>query len=717
MRRFRQITLNVIYFCNILLLFLLGFEEKVELPLFLQVAGRMHPLILHFPLSLLFIGIFLEWLVSRKDFHHPAARKITRAIFYFFALGAAFTALFGFFLYTEGSYQGEEMLLHKWSGTAISFLALLIIWIRERSSILYYATLGLSAVCLTVAGHLGAEITHGKGFLTEPVRKQSLARIEVEHVDSAVVFRDVIQPILNEKCLNCHNANKAKNDLILSDYESLFEGGKNGEAIVAGKAEESLIFKYAMLPMDDSLHMPPKGKLQLDPEEVKLIGWWINTGASANEKYVNLPKPDSVHPAMLARFLPKTGLDLVDIAFADHEKINGLNNPYRTVQQIAATKPYVAVFLGSKKDFSERDLTELKEVGNQIVSLDLGNSRTRDRDLETLDQFPHLQKLHLQNTDIGDEGLRALRELRYLQTLNLSGTRITAKALDEISRWKNLKKLYLYNTRIPDESVQALNKAHPELEVYSTRFDLTDTVYHAKLTVPLCKIDSAFFHTNANVEVKLSRGKVKYYYTLDGSEPSAKSTLYEGPLKVDRSCELKVIAAMDGWTDSDVAVFPLLRLGAKPRRVFLETKPDAKYSGKLDSTLVDGKAATPDMKDKDYLGFSRDVQILFEMEGPKKLSHVTISFLKDVEKDILPPQYLEVWGGSDKSDLVKLAEMEAKPPAGVMPACKGVITVPFPEQSVTYIRLKAKRFRTVPTANQAKKNSKASVFIDEIALQ
>ena len=38
---FRQISLNLIYFINILLIFLLVFEDKVELPVFLQVGGEV----------------------------------------------------------------------------------------------------------------------------------------------------------------------------------------------------------------------------------------------------------------------------------------------------------------------------------------------------------------------------------------------------------------------------------------------------------------------------------------------------------------------------------------------------------------------------------------------------------------------------------------------------------------------------------------------------
>ena len=79
-----------------------------------------------------------------------------------------------------------------------------------------------------------------------------------------------------------------------------------------------------MLPMQDSLHMPPSGKLQLDAEEIKLIAWWINAGAHAHEKYASMPKADSIHPFMLSRFQPKTGLDLMEIPFADQEEIKSL---------------------------------------------------------------------------------------------------------------------------------------------------------------------------------------------------------------------------------------------------------------------------------------------------------------------------------------------------------------------------------------------------------
>ena len=724
MLRFRKITINLLYFLNVLLVFLLVVEDKVQLPLFLQVTGRMHPLILHFPLALLFVGIFLEYLGTRKSFQHPAVDKITSIVFYTFALSAAFAALFGFFLYKEGTYLGEDVNLHKWIGAAVSILAVVIIWLKESPFIpYYYGMLVVTTIGLVLTGHIGAEVTHGKGFLTEPFKKLMQPDVvQIEHADSAIVFRDVIQPILNEKCVNCHNSNRAKNDLILSDYESVMEGGESDDAVVPGNAEKSLLYKYALLPMNDSLHMPPKEKLQLDREEIKLIGWWINTGAKPNDKYLNLPKVDSIETIMLAKFQPKKGIDLLDISFPDQDKIKKLNNPYRTVQQISATKPYVAVFLGSKKDFTTNDLTELKSIEDQVVSIDMGNSNVKDEDLKSLTRFPHVQKLHLQNIAISDEGVKYLKDLHYLDVLNLSGTKISTKTLNEVTGWKNLRKLYIYNTAVPEESVDSLRKSHGDLEVYNTQFDLSDTVYNAQLTIPVIKIDSTFFHDVANVEVKLSRGNVKYYYTLDGTEPTRESTLYKEPFQITQTGEFKIRATMAGWMDSDVATYRLLKVGKRPKQITLEMKPDPKHSGKLDSTLVDGKAGGFNKGEKAYLGYlNKNFQALFEMEEQEKLSQLSVSFYEDVERAAFTPELIEVWGGNDKNNLKKLGEARNILPEKKKPSTKGLIMIKFPEQQIRFVRLIAKNPNRLPSyvniPKDPKQKPKPGIFIDEVALE
>jgi uncharacterized membrane protein len=719
MNQFRQISVNLVWFLNILLLFLLAFEDKVSLPAFLQVAGRMHPLLLHFPIALIFISLFLDWFFVRKQPENTALTEASTVLFTISALCAALTALFGFFLYKEGGYQGEEITWHKWTGVLVSVMSGLLIWLRKQPSAIYFASLLVCAATITITGHLGAEITHGEGFLTEPLRKQFATQaIVIENPDSALIFRDVIQPILNEKCSSCHNTNKAKGELVLTDYESVVKGGESKDVLVAGNAPKSLLYKYALLPMEDSLHMPPKGKQQLDSDEITLIGWWINSGAKVNEQYVNLPKADSIQPLMASRFKPRTGLDLLNISFAGQDELKELNTPYRTVQQLSATKPYVAVFLGSRNNFTPQDVSELKEIREQVISMDLGNTNIKDNDLKLLGDFSHLQKLHLQNNKIGDEGIKYIANLPYLESLNLSGTNITSQALTVLSGLKQLKKLFIYHTNVDEKQIASTKKNRPELEIYNTRLNLSDSLYYAQLTPPQCKIDSTFFRQHATAELKLSRGKVQYFYTLDGSEPTPASAVYKGPLQITKTGYLKLMAAMDGWKNSEVSTYPLLRVGERPQEVSLETKPDPKYQAKFDSTLLDGKWGSLDNNDKEYLGFlGKDMQVNFALSSPQTLSQLSISYLEDIDKGILPPVMIEVWGGSSKYSLKKLTVIKSDFPNEKRSSSKGILLADFEKQPLTYVRLIAKNSGNLPAWHPLQKTSKAWIFIDEVSLE
>ena len=62
MLRFKNILFNTSLALNCLLLFLLIFENRLAVPVWLQVVGRMHPLILHFPIVLVILYAILSLL-------------------------------------------------------------------------------------------------------------------------------------------------------------------------------------------------------------------------------------------------------------------------------------------------------------------------------------------------------------------------------------------------------------------------------------------------------------------------------------------------------------------------------------------------------------------------------------------------------------------------------------------------------------------------------
>ena len=175
---------------------------------------------------------------------------------------------------------------------------------------------------------------------------------------------------------------------------------------------------------------------------------------------------------------------------------------------------------------------------------------------------------------------------------------------------------------------------------------------------------------------------------------------------------------MTGWDDSKVAVFPLLKLGIRPKRVILETMPDPKFLGKLDSTLVDGKSGKLNRAAKEYLGFVKhNAQVLFQLEATQKISQLTISFLEDMEQGVFSPETIEVWGGPNKDALTKLGEAKTAFPSEKRASSKGLVQIKFPQQSAGFVRLTAKRFQALPAWYSPQKDTKVSIFLDEVAFE
>ena len=108
--------------------------------------------------------------------------------------------------------------------------------------------------------------------------------IEVPQRTKPVEFETDVVPILRANCIACHHARKASGGLILETPFSIIKGGESGPAVVAGKADLSLLLKVAM--HQDEPAMPPAdntvGARALTPVELGMIKLWIDQGATGD---------------------------------------------------------------------------------------------------------------------------------------------------------------------------------------------------------------------------------------------------------------------------------------------------------------------------------------------------------------------------------------------------------------------------------------------------
>lgn len=86
----------------------------------------------------------------------------------------------------------------------------------------------------------------------------------------ALNFTETVQAIFTARCGACHGAT-AMQDLNLTEYAALMEGGSSGAAIIPGDAENSLLVQKQS---GEQAHFG-----QLTPAELQTVVEWINAGA------------------------------------------------------------------------------------------------------------------------------------------------------------------------------------------------------------------------------------------------------------------------------------------------------------------------------------------------------------------------------------------------------------------------------------------------------
>ena len=134
--------------------------------------------------------------------------------------------------------------------------------------------------------HKGAQLTHGASVISFP-QKESAENTQVIKVvtdSNATLYARAVAPILQQKCVSCHGAEKVKGELLLNTPENIFKGGKDGEILTADNNKEAMLFERIHLDITHKKHMPPDGKLQLIKEEVAILSRWIKAGGDFKMK-------------------------------------------------------------------------------------------------------------------------------------------------------------------------------------------------------------------------------------------------------------------------------------------------------------------------------------------------------------------------------------------------------------------------------------------------
>jgi uncharacterized membrane protein len=706
MTRWKNPIFNVTFALNCLLAFLLLFSDKLVIPAWLQVGGRMHPLLLHFPIVM--IVLYVLWLLfARQNSHYV---EVAGNLLLLSSLTAVITSLCGLLLSKEPGYDADALQTHKWAGCMTAFLLLLWYWISTAKMVNRWFNVAASLALLitvSIAGDLGANITHGENFLMVPVTP--LIERPIVAFEDALVYADVVQPVLESKCMSCHNNKKAKGELIMETSDLLLKGGKNGELWDTTNADLGLLMRRIHLPEDEKEHMPPSGKPQLTDEEVIILQSWIKAGADMNRKVADLQQTDTLRSIAYKKLKPSSE-EHYEFAAADESTIQKLTNTNRVIYPVALNSPALVVNFYNSPYFNSKQLQELDAIGQQIVELNLSKMPVKDDDLKTISNLKNLHTLNLNYTAVTGNALDELKKLPLLKSLSLSGTSVTQKQLANLQSFPKLKSVYIWNTGIADASLNGINK---QGKLHFETGYKGDTIM-LKLTPPVVVNDEGVV-TKEPIELKHYIKGTTIRYTIDGSEPdSTNSPVYKNVLPLQKGFLLKTRAVKKGWYSSEVIQRYFFVSTYVPDSVVLLKPADLKYSGKGARTIADLIKSDLGKGSGKWLGFrDNNFEALLSFDKPVNASSVTLSMLKELGGYIFPPTSVEIWGGTEKDKLKLLSRVAPPAPAKGELNENIPIRLEFSPTALTYIKVVAKPVAKLPTWH-AGKGEKGWIFVDEV---
>ena len=710
MSTFEKIARYVVVGLQGLIVFVVVFESRIDIPAVLASFGRMHPMLLHFPIALVFL---MTLLVFAQKLLEPNPKLIGFLII-LLALTTSLTALMGAFLSQEGGYDLTALSRHKWLGVGLSFMTWGLMLVPTQK--LRKAILASACAALTIGAHFGAALTHGEDFVTAPLLEPPPKLRSLS--DSTTVFAGVVEPILESKCYGCHNTSKSKGGLVLTSLASIGRGGKNGKVWVPGDAAHSLIVKRMLLPPEAKEHMPPRDKAQLSPDEIAFISTWIDEGANAGLRLSDLDSHDTL------RTLSRTIIDryyqqphdvpVYHFASVSDELVTKLNIPNRAVFRIARHEPALGVDFFLAKSYSEKYLKELEAVAAQIVRINLSGMPVQDEELSIIATFSNLEKLVLNNTPVTGSSLGELTRLTHLKTVALSGSKVNVAGLARLGGIASMQRVFLWNTAVTDAEVKKLREEFPAVEW--ERGFVPDETERLKLNPPLFANNANVLGVGEKVLLKHNLPGTRVLVSLDGSDPDSVSGMpYRGPVDIPHFTVIRARAVKEGWLSSDIVEYVVYKKGLTPGKAILISAPESKYAGDGVTTITDGLKGMPDFyKDPSWVGFRTQPMIAgFGFDTPQNLSVITISYARNVWAMCMPPESVEVWAGPDSDHLKRVARIIPRQPDNWVSNRTEGVNIPLPPEPFAYYKVVAKPLSKLPPFRKERKES-GWLMVDEV---
>lgn len=211
-------------------------------------------------------------------------------------------------------------------------------------------------------------------------------------------------------------------------------------------------------------------------------------------------------------------------------------------------------------------------------------------------------------------------------------------------------------------------------------------------------------------------GNTEIRYTLDGTEPTANSTLYTGAIVLQKSAKIRAAAFRDGKrssvTSQDIS---FNKATACPVELLQPTHKNYTYKG--GATLTDGLIGDKGFGTGRWLGFSgNDLEAVIDLKQNTDVSSVSLNTCVDKGSWIFDARNIEVSVSADGKSFTKVASKSLPALEEQTPDNIYTYELTFPQTTTRYVKLTATSEHNIPEWHGGK-GKPAFLFVDEISVK
>ena len=240
-----------------------------------------------------------------------------------------------------------------------------------------------------------------------------------------------------------------------------------------------------------------------------------------------------------------------------------------------------------------------------------------------------------------------------------------------------------------------------------------------QLAAPIINSAGVFFTKDLDVEIALDLEDRQIRYTLDGSEPTLNSKIYNGDLQISKSAMIKTRAFHPDYLASETSTTQFVKI--KPtnpiKNVITNRTPHENYPGLGAKGLIDYVKGTKDFRSEAWLGYSGgSLEITLETKKMERVERVIVSLLSDQKSWIFFPESIEVFmmneGEEDTFITKKNIEVTEEDSASEF----RFATIEFQPQKSDFIKIKLNCLEGIPSWHSGK-GTLPWLFLDEILVE